>query len=666
MKTKNKSLYKHIGLATLGAVIMLCVALLPAKKVNAARPSGLPEGYYNDYSYFVEDGNIVEYDNVQYNTGVLYLDGAISREGGAGSGSTKVPGIVLPTNLKSWQISSIVAEPGTVLTDDCMSLFSDLNECTSIDLKNATLPNKSTVYMFYMFERCSKLESVDLSGLVAKGVWSTKRMFYECRNLKTINLSNASIEIVHDSSEMFSGCLELESLDLTGLNMSYNDDLHLMFSNCRQLKTLDLSSFDTSCNTDLYGLFEGCSSLTSITFGEKWNTSMVYDFDRIFYDCISLNTIYVKNNWVFDTSDERFSGVDTFTGATNLLGGAGTAYDANHTDYTYAKKDGGSSDPGYFTTPPSVLGELDASSDSFTLKIYIPIDLNNNIYITDYYFKFGNDVYDDKVLPQMEPEYVITRDGKKYFRLDMCCAAKEMTDTKNLTVKLKGNEIINEDLSIAKYLRQVLNTPAYSSYHAIAGNMLRYGAAAQIYFGYNYTGNAGDLANYGIGEEYSIASLSSKSIPSKTFSVEAINNALNTADTNYEYGGINIIFGKAPSSTNASDVGLMLAFKPKDGGSAEATDHSKLSNVLSVGKTAAISDSIELYKDNNDKYKIARIYVPIKYLGEPIYNVGGTELSIMQYLNLACNTDSGCTDNLKTLCKALYAYYEAVHAYSNN
>ena len=35
--------------------------------------------------------------------------------------------------------------------------------------------------------------------------------------------------------------------------------------------------------------------------------------------------------------------------STNLVGGAGTKYDANHVDKTYARIDGGASLPGYFT-----------------------------------------------------------------------------------------------------------------------------------------------------------------------------------------------------------------------------------------------------------------------------------------------------------------------------
>jgi hypothetical protein len=42
-----------------------------------------------------------------------------------------------------------------------------------------------------------------------------------------------------------------------------------------------------------------------------------------------------------------------FNGCTKLVGGMGTAYDANHVDAAYAHIDGGPSNPGYFSSAPT-------------------------------------------------------------------------------------------------------------------------------------------------------------------------------------------------------------------------------------------------------------------------------------------------------------------------
>ena len=60
----------------------------------------------------------------------------------------------------------------------------------------------------------------------------------------------------------------------------------------------------------------------------------------------NLETIYVSNKW--STAAVEY-GSDLFSNDTNLVGGAGTTYDVNHVDFSYAHVDGGTSNPGYFT-----------------------------------------------------------------------------------------------------------------------------------------------------------------------------------------------------------------------------------------------------------------------------------------------------------------------------
>ena len=67
---------------------------------------------------------------------------------------------------------------------------------------------------------------------------------------------------------------------------------------------------------------------------------------NMFYKATNLKTIYVSNKF---NTDKVTSSTDMFSSCTNLVGGAGTKYDANHVDKTYARIDGGTSNPGYFT-----------------------------------------------------------------------------------------------------------------------------------------------------------------------------------------------------------------------------------------------------------------------------------------------------------------------------
>ena len=88
-------------------------------------------------------------------------------------------------------------------------------------------------------------------------------------------------------------------------------------------KTLDLSSFDTSNVTNMYQMFMSSSNLT---------------------------TIYASDKFVTNKITDTTLGTYLFSGCTKLVGGAGTAYSSTKIDKTYARIDGGTSSPGYFTS----------------------------------------------------------------------------------------------------------------------------------------------------------------------------------------------------------------------------------------------------------------------------------------------------------------------------
>ena len=153
-------------------------------------------------------------------------------------------------------------------------------------------------------------------------ITSTEKWYSGCLNLATINgLKNLNTENVTTMNSMFADCRKLTTLDLSHFNTSNVTNMWAMFTNCLSLTELDLSSFNTANVNDTYAMFAGCSALTTIYVGNEWNISKMSADNSLnmFIDCL------------------------------NLVGGKGTTYDANHTDYTYAHIDGGPSNPGYFT-----------------------------------------------------------------------------------------------------------------------------------------------------------------------------------------------------------------------------------------------------------------------------------------------------------------------------
>jgi len=157
---------------------------------------------------------------------------------------------------------------------------------------------------------------------------------------------------------MFYRCSSLTSLDLSSFNTENVTNMDSMFDRCSSLTSLGLSSFNTENVTNMNFMFRYCSSLTSLDVS-SFNTAKVTGMKYMFYRCSRLKTIYASS--LFTTNMVRWS-IDMFDGCTSLVGGAGTTYDANHTDKTYARIDGGASNPGYFTaktvTPSSQATEV--------------------------------------------------------------------------------------------------------------------------------------------------------------------------------------------------------------------------------------------------------------------------------------------------------------------
>ena len=149
----------------------------------------------------------------------------------------------------------------------------------------------------------------------------------------------------------FAGMEKLTSV--TGMRQYLNTSavtfMHYMFDGCSSLTSLDVSSFNTANLETTAYMFYGCSSLTSLDLS-SFNTSEVYFMFYMFQGCTNLRTIYVGDGW---STAAVTSSSGMFDGCTSLVGGMGTAYDANHVDKAYAHIDGGTANPGYLSEKPA-------------------------------------------------------------------------------------------------------------------------------------------------------------------------------------------------------------------------------------------------------------------------------------------------------------------------
>ena len=244
------------------------------------------------------------------------------------------------SGLTSLDVSNFDTSKVTNMGD----MFRYCETLTSLDVSN--FDTSSVTNIGSMFSKCSGLTSLDVSKFITSSVISMYYMFSECSGLTSLDLSSFNTSKVTSMSGMFSSCSKLTSLDVRSFITSSVESMRMMFDSCEALTSLDVSKFDTSKVTDMSVMFQSCKVLTSLDLS-NFKTSSVTNMSYMFYHCRALEKIYVNlTNW--KTDKVTFSSY-MFNDCTKLVGGAGTIYNSSKTDITYARVDGGTSNPGYLT-----------------------------------------------------------------------------------------------------------------------------------------------------------------------------------------------------------------------------------------------------------------------------------------------------------------------------
>ena len=182
--------------------------------------------------------------------------------------------------------------------------------------------------MFRMFDRCSKLVTVDVSNwdvskvttlqcifqgcYVITGLdlskWNTSNvtnmgfMFHSCSALNTVDVSNWDVSKVTDFDHMFAHS-HMSGIDVSKWDTSSATNMYALFHTVKNT-TIDVSSFDTS-KVEAFGqMFEYMSQLTEIKGLENFDTSKGIDFDEMFHDCTKLTKLDLSS---FDTRKATFN-----------------------------------------------------------------------------------------------------------------------------------------------------------------------------------------------------------------------------------------------------------------------------------------------------------------------------------------------------------------------
>ena len=233
------------------------------------------------------------------------------------------------------------------LNADSSKMFQTCTALTSIDVSGFDTSNVTS--MLNMFSLCYALTSITgLNGWNTSNVTTMAGMFGSCEALIGINVSSFDTSRVETMASMFYCCYALTAI--TGLNYfdtSNVTSMYAMFYRCEALTDINVSSFNTSNVTNMQDMFHYCKVLTTLDLS-SFDTSRVESMTQMFWYCNALTTIYASASFVTTGLTDTF---DPFYDNSNLVGGAGTTFSSSRRAPDYARIDGGpySSTPGYFT-----------------------------------------------------------------------------------------------------------------------------------------------------------------------------------------------------------------------------------------------------------------------------------------------------------------------------
>ncbi len=234
------------------------------------------------------------------------------------------------------------------------------SDITSVYVDNSFTNYPDPLDASYMFYRMYGLTYEELNNMAKCNITNTSHMFAYCNNLPVLYPQYINTANVTDMSYMFYNCSSVDCffLSLSGdeyadcFNTSNVTNMESMFEGCSKVRYINMAKFNTAKVTNMKNMFKGCGA-NSGNYGLKslsvssFNTSSVTDMTGMFSNCTTLQTIYASDEW---STASVTSSANMFQDCAALRGGKGTYYSpANPADKTYARIDGGTSSPGYFS-----------------------------------------------------------------------------------------------------------------------------------------------------------------------------------------------------------------------------------------------------------------------------------------------------------------------------
>ena len=307
--------------------------------------------YINDkpvtsMSYMFWDSQALRIDLSNFNTSNVYNMGGMFSSSQATtldlshfdtSKVTNMGGMFQHSQATTLDLSNF--DTSNVTNMQCMLCDS---QATTIDVSHFDTSNVTN--MNSMFWN-SKAITIGVSHFDTSKVTNMNVMFGNSQ-ATTIDVSHFDTSNVTNMQGMFQHS-QATIIDVSNFDTSNVTNMQCMFCDSKAA-TLDLSHFDTSNVTNMQGMFWKSQATTLDV--SHFDTSNVTNMEVMFAYMPNLKTIYASSKFV---TTSVTSSTSMFEKSTNLVGGAGTKYNKSYLDKKYARIDGGTSNPGYFTEKPS-------------------------------------------------------------------------------------------------------------------------------------------------------------------------------------------------------------------------------------------------------------------------------------------------------------------------
>ena len=289
----------------------------------------------------------------------------------------------------------------------------------------------------------------------------------------------------------------------------------------------------------------------------------------------------------------------------------------------YAQYEGQSSyDPLY---------QLSADANQMYLNIYVP-----------YVDSYATTLYLDN-RAQTPSQRAVVVGSKTYDVYLLSCPARCMADTHTIEIRYGDSVLFTGSISVRSYLRSIINSSSTTDNQKNAARaMLRYGAAAQLYFQYpeGVTEDDPRIANYGI-EGAEISSLANMSVPYNYPAGEIISTFQSLRCSTYY--GMNLTF--------TDEMTLMIAFRINDGCTFEQAKTELLGDLY-------FHEGADIQVDGSTHYCVVRYNVRLFNLVNSLCPI--RSVNVQDYLNRVSG-DENVDVTYRNLCLALWGYYNAAN-----